>query len=303
MLGQLYIDRAGGPEATTLVAGHDRSGTTWIAEIINHGRRYRYMFEPFSPGRLDITESFRPRQYLRPGERDPRYVQPAEAIVSGRVRSLWADKYNRSLLPRRRLIKEVRSNLLLPWLHELFPRMRMVFVLRHPCAVAESQMKVSSQWKANPTLFLDQHELVDDYLGPFVDAASEIDTEFGRHVLVWCMDNYVPLLALRGKDVHVVFYENLVSDPTAEIARLQSYLGDPPDERAVRAAARPSATTRRDSAVHSGGELIDGWRAGVTEDDIRSAVDVLRVFGLDRIYGEGSLPLIRDPLRPSVPRS
>ncbi len=140
-------------------------------------------------------------------------------------------------------------------------------------------------------------------MAPFVDAAAGVDTEFGRHVLVWCMDNYVPLQALRGENVHVVFYENLVTDPTGEIARLLAYLGDPLDERAVLAAARPSATTRRDSAVHSGEGLIDGWRAGVTEDQLQSAVQILRVFGLDRIYGDGPMPLLRDPLRPSVPPS
>lgn len=298
LLGQLYVDRGGGPEATTFVAGHDRSGTTWIAEIINHARGYRYMFEPFSPGRLDITEGFRPRQYLRPTERDPHYVHAAETIVSGRVRSLWVDKYNRALVPRKRLIKEVRSNLLLPWLHALFPAMRMVFVLRHPFAVAESQLKVSRQWKANPSLFLDQDALVEDHLGPFLDAAAAVDTEFGRHVLVWCMDNYVPLQTLRGEGVHVVFYEHLVADPAGEIRRLLSYLDEPFDDGALRAAGRPSATTRRDSAVHSGGELIDGWRADVTEDQISSSVEILRLFGLDRIYDVGSMPLIRDPLRP-----
>ena len=296
LAGQLYLDRAGGASATTFLAGHDRSGTTWIAEIINHRKAYRYIFEPFSPGRLDITDVFRPRQYLRPGERDPRYVEPATAIVTGRIRSLWTDKYNRTILPRKRLIKEVRSNLLLPWLHGLFPGMRIVFVLRHPCAVARSEMSVSSDWKANPSLFLDQQPLLDDHVGPFLDGMGSLDTEFERHILVWCLDNYVPLRTPPRSAVHVMFYENLCVDPEGELGRLFAYLGEPLAERALRVAGRPSATTRRDSAIVSGNSLVDGWRTSVTEQEIESAGRILSVFGLDHIYGRGSMPLVTDPL-------
>ncbi|HJP65017.1 MAG TPA: sulfotransferase [Actinomycetota bacterium] len=295
LLGQLYLDRGEGPAATTFLAGHDRSGTTWLAEIVNFGKRYRYLFEPFSPGRLDITEAFRPRQYLRATDRDPRYVEPARAIVSGQVRSLWADKYNRAVLPRKRLIKEVRSNLLLPWLHDLFPGMRIVLALRHPCAVAHSQMSVSSNWKANPSLFLEQEVLVEDHLGPFLDVINGAATDFERHIAVWCIDNYVPLRALGRGDAHVVFYENVCVDPAGEIARLLDYLGDPFDQEVVRVAGRPSATTRRDSAIVSGQSLVDGWRRGVDRDQIAAAVRILRAFGLDRIYGDGSMPLVTDP--------
>jgi hypothetical protein len=297
LLGQLYLDRAGGAAATTFLAGHDRSGTTWLAEIINYGGRYRYLFEPFSPGRLDITEAFRPRQYLRTGERDPRYVEPARAIVSGRIRSLWADKYNRVRLPKKRMIKDVRSNLLLPWLHELFPDMRIVFALRHPCAVAHSQISVSSTWKANPGLFLRQEQLVEDHLGPFLDVIADTETDFERHIAVWCIDNFVPLQALHDSGAYVVFYENVCIDPAGEIQRLLAHLGDPFDPDVVRVAGRPSATTRRDSAIVTGQSLIDGWRRGVTDGQIAAAVKILGAFGLDRIYGEKSMPLVSNPLK------
>jgi hypothetical protein len=294
--GQLYVDRAGDEGETTFVAGHDRSGTTWIADIINYRKDYRYIFEPFTPGRLELTSAFRPRQYLRPDERDPRYVDPARAIVTGQIRSLWTDKYNRAVWPRKRLVKDVRANLLLPWLCRTFPDMRLVFILRHPCAVAHSQMNVSKNWRADLRLFLDQESLVDDHLRPFLSAIDSARDDFERLIAVWCINNYVPLHALKGANVQVSFYEDFCVAPRGEVATLLTSLGDEADPRAMRTVERPSATTRRDSPVLSGESLVDGWRASVTAEQLDGALRILGQFGLDRIYGRDSLPLTRLPL-------
>ena len=93
-----------------------------------HRGELRFIDEPFHPGRLAITRGFRPRQYIRPDDDDPAYLDPARAIVTGRVRSLWTDRYNRRPFPVRRLVKEVRGNLLLPWLHARFPGMPMALM-------------------------------------------------------------------------------------------------------------------------------------------------------------------------------
>jgi hypothetical protein len=294
--GQMYVDRGGGPEDTTFLAGHDRSGTTWIAEILNHAHDYRYIFEPFTPGRLDITSVFRPRQYLRPDEHDPRFLGPAEAIVTGRIRSLWTDKYNRALAPKQRLVKDVRSNLLLPWLSRNFPEMRMGFVLRHPCAVAHSRLNVSPNWGADLQHFLNQQPLVEDHLRSILHVIESAQDEFERHIVVWCLDNFVPLRLLRRRDVHVAFYEDFCLEPEREVARLLTFVGGSYDRRVLRSMMRPSATTRRDSAVVSGDSLIDGWRAFVTPSQVDRAAQILAGFGLDRIYGTDSLPLSRTPL-------
>jgi hypothetical protein len=291
------VDRGGGPEDTVFVAGHDRSGTTWIAEILGTDHRYRYIFEPFSPGRLDITGPFRPRQYLRPGVDDPRYLDPARAIISGRVRSVWTDKYNRAVLPRKRLIKDVRANLLLPWLQRQFPAMPLVYLLRHPCAVAHSQMKVSDQWKADVGRFLRQEALVEDHLQALVPLLEAVETPFERHVAVWCIDNYVPLRTLPADRVHLAFYEDFCMEPEREVRRLLDHLGEPFTQEALRAVTRPSATTRRDSAIVSGESLVEGWRRNVTPDEMGGALRILEAFGLDRIYGRDPMPLARDALR------
>ncbi|MGQ0669029.1 MAG: sulfotransferase [Actinomycetota bacterium] len=292
--GQLYVERDHRVSDTVFLAGHGRSGTTWIAEVVNHDGAYRSIHEPFHPGRLDATGGFRPRLYLRPEERDPTYLRPAEAVLSGRVRSLWGDKFNRAVLPRKRLIKEVRANLLLPWMHRQFPEMPIVFVLRHPCAVMSSQRKLAGSWEVDLARFLDQPALVEDYLEPFVDEIARAESEFERRVFVWCIDNYVPLRHFRPGDIHVTFYERCCVDPRAELGRLFALLGKPFGEDVLAHLRDPSATSRTDSAIVTGEDLVNSWRRHVSDEELRRTVEILELFGLDRIYGEDSMPNLQD---------
>jgi hypothetical protein len=293
LLGQLYLDRGDGPKDAVLLAGHDRSGTTWIAEVLNHRRDFRYVFEPFHPGRVDATEVFTPRLYLRPDDSDPRYVGAARAVLSGRVRSLWADKYNRAPVPRRRLIKEVRSNLLLPWLAGTFPETPIVFMLRHPCAVANSERKLSDAWHIDLNRFLSQPNLMQDHLAPFEDAMRAAASDWDKRVFVWCIENHVPLAALDPSKVLFAFYEDFCVDPETELKRLFEFVNLPYDPHALETLAKPSATSRKDSAVFSGEDLIEAWRGSVTPEEVEATMRVVALFGLDRIYTSDSMPRSR----------
>ena len=289
-LGQLYLDRGGGPEDAVLLAGHDRSGTTWIAEALNYRRDFRYIYEPFRPGRTDATAAFTPRLYLRPDERDPRYVESAAAVLSGHVRNLWVDKYNRVPLPKRRLVKEVRSNLLLPWLAAAFPQTRIVFVMRHPCAVANSERKLSDSWHIDLSRFLSQPNLMADHLEPYRERMETASTDWEKRVYVWCIENAIPVASLDPTRVHFAFYEDFCVCPEDELRRLFAFVGLAYDPAALTTLARPSATSRKDSAVLSGEDLVEAWRDSVTPDELAETMSVVELFGLDRIYTSDPMP-------------
>jgi hypothetical protein len=298
--GQLYVDRAGGPADTVYLAGTARSGTSWISEVINHDNAYRMIHEPLRPDRLRVTSGFRPRHYLRPNDQDPDCLRAMRTILSGRARSIWTDKYNRKVLPAKRLIREVRGNQLLPWIHRNFPDMPMILLLRHPCAVASSQLKWGREWPVKLERFLAEGALVEDLLGPFVDEIAGAKDEFERHVLGWAIENYVPLRTFGAGEIHVAFYERFCVEPAEELARLFQFLGRPQDEHALARLGSPSSSSRKDSAIISGQDLLESWRRSVSSEQVDRAVELLSVFGLDRIYGAGSMPLVSDPLRPSL---
>lgn len=271
------------------MASVPRSGSTWISTLINARNEYRIIFEPFMPARVPLCRHFSVRQYLRPDNDDERFLGPARRIVTGRFRNTWADSQTKIISCPRRLIKDVRTNLMLGWLKRHFPPMRLVLLLRHPCAVAHSKTKTRG-WPDRIDLMLEQDDLVSDHLQPYEDVMRSATDPFDKQIMAWCVENLVPLRQLRAGDVHVVFYERVCRSPQQEIHDLFGYLNIPFDDHVLVDMARPSVTSHPDSAVHRQVDLVEQWRDGVTDAQVDRALEILRLFGLHEIYNDASDP-------------
>lgn len=286
---RLHLDLNPNLRATTFVAGTGRSGTAWAANITNYDNSARYMFEPFNPYKVGICAGFRYRQYLRPDNTDQRFLGPARQILTGRVNNDWIDQFNRVVISRKRVIKEIRANLMLKWLKTHFPEIRLILMFRHPCADANSRLRLG--WQSHLDELLAQDDLVRDHIAPFVSAMTSAKTEFEKHVFLWCVENFVPLRQLESEDVHLIFYENLCEQPKREVERLFAFLGKPVEPAVFRRLAQPSELTREESAVVRGGSLVDSWRQQVDPAQAKSAMEILALFGLDAIYSlDSSMP-------------
>ena len=283
-----YLDINPDYRASLLVAGTGRSGTAWVSEIVNYANAFRYMFEPFHPYEVPICKHFRYRQYLRPDCSDPAYVEPARAILSGRIRNAWIDSFNKKIIARRRLINDIRANLLLRWIAEQFPGVPIVLVLRHPCAVAASRLAL--HWDAHLEEFLAQDALVEDFLEPFRSHIEAADSDFERQIYLWCVENYVPLHQFRRGEIHLAFYENFIERPSFEVERLFGYLGMELRKHVFAAVERASPLSRRVSAVVTGENALDHWKTDVSPAKVELALGITKSFGLDVIYGLDLLP-------------
>jgi len=283
--GGFYVDLSKGDHRSSVfLAGSGRSGTTWLSQIINYRRRYRYVFEPFNPKEVGPFGHFRTKQYLRPGDKREEFLEPARLALTGRLRDPWSDRFNGRIVARRRLIKDIRANLLLGWMCANFPGMPIILLLRHPCAVVTSRLALG--WRDNLSETMEQKELVEDFLLPVEPEIRAARGDFERHLFLWCIDNYVPLRQLGPEKVHLIFYENLLARPDAELQSLFASLGEDFDRRVYTRLGRPSPLSRKDAP----GPSREGWRARVSDHQLERAVEILRLFGLDRLYGEGSMP-------------
>ncbi len=284
VFGGLHVDLGKGDHRSSVfLAGSGRSGTTWVSGMINHRNGYRFVFEPFHPGKVRMLRHFRRKQYLRPDDRREEYLGPARTILTGELRNPWADRFNRRFVARRRLIKDIRANLLLGWMRENFPGMPIVLLLRHPCAVAASRLALG--WRDNLSETMEQNELVEDFLGPVEAEIRAARDDFESHVFSWCIDNYVPLRQFGPGEIHLAFYENFVVHPEDEVRRLFDFLGEDFDGRVYRALRRPSPLSRKE-----GSPSVDAWHRRVTDHQLERAVEVLGLFGLDRVYGAKAMP-------------
>lgn len=295
LLGSLHVDLGGDHRSSVFLAGSGRSGTTWVSAVINHRNAYRLVFEPFHPGRVRMMQGFRRKQYLRPDDRREEYLGPARSALSGELRSLWTDRYNNKLVARRRLIKEIRANLLLGWMRENFPGMPMILLLRHPCAVVASRLSLG--WRDVLSETMEQEDLVEDFLLPVEAEIRAARDPFERHLFSWCIENYVPLRQFGPGEIHLAFYEEFLVRPEHELRRLFSFLGEDFDERAYRALARPSPLSRNPEVPS-----LDAWRRSVTDRQLERAAEILGLFGLDQLYGEGTMPDPSGALMGPAPR-
>jgi hypothetical protein len=80
---------------------------------------------------------------MRPGTENPEFHPSAHKVLTGRIHNRWIDRQNEQIRSKYRLIKEIRINLSLKWLHDRFPEVPILFLLQHPCAVVSSRMELN----------------------------------------------------------------------------------------------------------------------------------------------------------------
>ena len=274
-----------------LVAGAPRSGTTWIAEYLETALRARLLFEPFVAQLVPQFSHMRPFHYARPEVRDDPLFAFCQSAFDGSLRSPWVDKNLTTARPRCRIVKSIRSNLMLPWIRHNFPEVPALFIIRHPCAVVLSRMHYG--WTPDEDLndLLAQTHLIEDHLSRHMNTIRAATTPEQKHAVLWCIMNLVPLQQLGYEALNPLHYECLYS----ETANLTPILATALQRDAATfrhgKGDRPSRTTTSQSPVKRGTNNLTHWRENLSPEVIRQILDVVAAFELDWLYDENPFPL------------
>jgi hypothetical protein len=102
----------------------------------------------------------------------------------------------------------------------------------------------------------------------------------------------IPIKQFGEGEIYITFYENLCINPQEEIKNIFSYIQKPYSPEVIEKTSIPSPVSRKNSAINSGANLIRFWRKNVTYDQITNALGILNLFGMDKIYNDGDLPLL-----------
>lgn len=289
---KLIFDIGGRTEDTLFVAASGRSGSTWLLELLT-GRGVRRVWEPLHPNEVKGAEVFRDRKYMSAEQSFGVEGEFFDRILRGKVKGPWIDSRNRYRIEcvyRARTVKCIRANLLLEWLHQHWPEIPVILLVRHPCAVAASRLKL--KWNSYLAELLSQQELVADRLRPFRDLLCKAKTGFQQHICEWCVENVVPLTAKDAdRWLHVVYYEDLCRDPVNVLARLAAATGwesRTAYELALKRKHADSPKARPRARCRSS----RGWQDEVSKHDVEYALHAMKSCGLDHIYGAHEYPLV-----------
>ena len=161
---------AGRYSETIWLIGEGRSGTTWVADLINRNRQYRDMFEPFHPKRVSSFGFLGLNEYVRPDQDYPRLYCAAKDVFTGRFTHRRVDAANHRLVYRGIVVKDIFATLFAKLAQQNFPWVKITLLVRNPFSVALSKYnKGSWDWMTRPADFLCQKNFVDDYLSDFYD--------------------------------------------------------------------------------------------------------------------------------------
>lgn len=272
-----------------LLTGTARSGTTWLSNLINYRNEYRYIFEPFYYRRVPAATPFGARIYVRPGDSNPALHALAADALSGRIRNDWTARYNQRIVSNKRLVKSVRANTFLKWLRDGFPNLPIILLIRHPAAVAQSWLAKGYPVDDLSPLWTNA-ALAADFLGPHVAALQRVREPFEAVIWLWAVETIVPLTQCAPDDVHLVFYEDAVTQPQPVIRALFAFLGKRFEDRVLANIDEPSQTSRDESAIHTGADPVNGWQQAISAEQQAVMQDILARFGLERLYGEDGQP-------------
>ena len=266
-----------------LISGSGRSGTSWLANICNFNNDFRYLFEPLNPSQDWLTES----PVWHP---EARHLSPSvDQVIRGKVSGTWINRQNRKLFAKRRLIKEIRTNMMLANIEQQYPNIKTVLIMRSPISVAHSRtaldkLQDDSQWVWNPTL---QELLAQPQTKLRLDSEryQMLSHQIGSGVFMesiadWCLNNLFMLEAYPGLKAHIVFYEDLLRQPELVVRELFTYLDIEYNDQVLGEIERRSETSRN---LRPGGEKsnldLDGYQ-------IKKASTLLKAFNIERFYDQ-----------------
>ena len=281
---------------TVVVSGSNRSGTTWVGEILNTVPGYCMISEPLDMIRVPEARAMGLgwRPYIAPGTDWPEAEAFFSKVLSGRLLNrTTANRLSMTQILSRKawVIKSVRANGFLKWMTEKFPIRPPVLLMRHPCAVVASRLRGGH--KRPPVdlhpAFVNLDPRFAKAYPRILDFLRTLDTLEEALAARWCIHYYVPLSLPKPHPWILVTYEGLVRRGESELERIFDALGMELIEDAVKRLKVPSATAKKWSNVVTGKDPLAGWTEYLTKEQVKRILRIVSAFGLD-FYGQDLEP-------------
>jgi hypothetical protein len=237
------------------VAGVARSGTSWIAQVLNSHPDVCFRFQPFFAyefkGRVneDSTPEDYDQLFLDMYNTESSFLTQADKRSTGDY-----PQFEKRSNPHTLVFKENRYQSMLEPMLRRMPYLKGVGIVRHPCAVLNS-------WCKNPKEFPSGSEILREWrFGNCKNKGNE--DYFGYYKWKEVAHMYLDLRDKYPDRFTLLRYEDAVYAPERTISELFNFLGMSYDE-ATQRFVRESTTVHEDSyyAVYKSKSVADKWRS------------------------------------------
>ncbi|AFZ35776.1 hypothetical protein Sta7437_2228 [Stanieria cyanosphaera PCC 7437] len=279
---------------TIAIACSGRGGSTWLTEIIGTLPGYPILWEPLHLAKNPECKNYgyNWNTYIPYHAEDNIKKNYLEQILIGQnlstnIISSLAFHPQKFFNFQGFLVKFVNANLLFNWMLKQFP-IQGILMIRHPCAVVESQLRHSAWNHINKNNLTFPQQLTVDY-PHLVQIFETIQTREEILAFEWAIQTYIPLIQPKSKFLYIITYEKLINESKLEINRLFNYLGKPVPKSAYEKLKQVSKTTQQVSNVTHNKNVLTGWKERLLPQQIDNILNIVHQVGIN-FYNDSLIP-------------
>lgn len=293
---------------TILLVGPPRSGTTWVADVLNVAGAYRFVNEPDNEIISLLGRKYKrhvPRfPLLEPGDtpRDfatlwekslasplapwqarglyARYVRAPDSFVMNKEKPFTPAAPGTTHKPqvsslKPTLIKSVHAVLCVEWVCSVVPIDKVVVVMRHPLAILASWRRLNMPDATRPYAL--SEDVQRRVLGDVISASSELEKQ-ALHLAV--LFRGLEQQTRRNPDWVLITHEGLCADPTGKFRWLYDRLGLAFNLRVQEGIAARDRVGDGYKPVRRAADEVGKWKKDYTDEELRAASAIFKQAGL-----------------------
>lgn len=279
---------------TVLICSETRGGSTWLMELLGQIPNSTTLWEPLYPGKGVMPEKYNLgwRPNIEEFDEEPEIRGVMEAILAGHLTNRYVlseTTLKKSKRAEQLVIKFTRAHLMLPWLTRQFEfKYKPILLLRHPIAVAQSQVRAFAHksfegWRTPQSRKNEIYSIHEPFL-------MTLKTNLEIQLALWYMHNSIPLSHARNdQDWVVVHYENLLTDPSNELARIKERTGIPIPQISENQLIKRSNSDFKGDFKNAKNQLVK-WKSKLTDEELERLQEIITYFKVDIYSCEDHMP-------------
>jgi len=279
-----------------LIFSDPRGGSIWLMEMLLQIPKTVAIWEPFHVNNGVIPESFKFgwRPYVPEDCSRGDIKSLFTSVLSGENNNVWTIRDSKIvdyLKAEKLIFKFVRINSMLPWLTKNFRfKHKPIYLLRHPVAVALSQIKAFhqnesfQQFEIPDVVFNEKYILHQEFL-------KSLTSPFEKYIAEWCLHNADTIKHSRAnKDWIVVYYEDLLVAPQIQLKRIFKELNIELNSGVYSNARKPSQMVYKNDFYKESKNQLIKWVDRATASDLEKGEIVLKYFDIKEYSCFNPLP-------------